>query len=109
MSESSYLIHTDPTIFSDPFEFQPERWIQDKARLQRCFVPFSRGSRMCIGINLAHAELYLTVATVLSRFDFELHGTSKRDVEVSHDFFVGMPALDSEGVRVKVVKDLKNV
>jgi hypothetical protein len=57
-------------------------------------------------MNLAYAELYLTVATVFSRFDLELVGTSRRDVEIAHDFFVGMPALDSRGVVARVVKDL---
>uniref|UniRef100_A0A0D2YE54 Trichodiene oxygenase n=1 Tax=Fusarium oxysporum (strain Fo5176) TaxID=660025 RepID=A0A0D2YE54_FUSOF len=46
------------------------------------------GSRQCIGMNLAYAELYLTVATIFSRFDLELVGTTKRDVEIAHDFFV---------------------
>jgi cytochrome P450 len=76
-----------------------------KASLSRHFVPFCRGSRQCIGMNLAYAELYLTVATIFSRFDLELVGTTKRDVEIAHDFFVGMPPLDSKGVMVRVVKD----
>ncbi|KAL7905492.1 cytochrome P450 [Trichoderma velutinum] len=105
LSESSYLLHTDPTIFTDPFEFQPDRWLHDKALAQRYFVPFSRGSRMCIGMNLAYAELHLTAAIVFSRFNFELQNTTKRDVELCHDFFVGMPAMDSQGVRVKITKD----
>ncbi|KAF5243380.1 hypothetical protein FANTH_8202 [Fusarium anthophilum] len=90
---------------SHPFKFDPERWIHGKAGLSRHFVPFCRGSRQCIGMNLAYAELYLTVATIFSRFDLELVGTTKRDVEIAHDFFVGMPPLDSKGVMVRVVKD----
>nr|WNS47921.1 CapF [Capnodium sp. TTI-000886] len=102
ISESSYLIHMNEDLFPDPHAFQPERWINDKAGLSGNFVPFSRGARMCIGINLAYAELYLTTATVFSRFDFELHGTTQDDVKVCHDFFVGMPYLESQGVRVKI-------
>lgn len=62
---------------------------------------------MCIGINLAYAELYLTLAAVFMSFDFELFRTTKRDIEIRHDFFVGMPALDSQGVRVKVLQEIK--
>ncbi|CAG7561048.1 unnamed protein product [Fusarium equiseti] len=105
MSASSYLIDTDEEHYPDPFRFDPERWMHGKASLSRHFVPFCKGSRQCIGMNLAYAELYLTVAKVFSRFDMELVRTSRRDVEIAHDFFVGMPALDSKGVFARVVKD----
>ncbi|RKL19410.1 hypothetical protein BFJ68_g3684 [Fusarium oxysporum] len=105
MSSSSYLIDTNEEHYPDPFKFDPERWMHGKTSLSRHFVPFCRGSRQCIGMNLAYAELYLTVATIFSRFDLELVGTTKRDVEIAHDFFVGMPPLDSKGVMVMVVKD----
>ncbi|KAM0230947.1 hypothetical protein ACHAP5_011223 [Fusarium lateritium] len=106
MSASSYLIDTDEEHYPDPFKFDPERWMHGKASLSHHFVPFCKGSRQCIGMNLAYAELYLTVATVFSRFDMELVGTTRRDVEIAHDFFVGMPALDSKGVVARVVMDL---
>ncbi|CVL03541.1 hypothetical protein FPRO06_10847 [Fusarium proliferatum] len=105
MSSSSYLIDTNEEHYPDPFKFDPERWTHGKASLSRHFVPFCRGSRQCIGMNLAYAELYLTVATIFSRFDLELVGTTRRDVEIAHDFFVGMPPLNSKGVMVRVVKD----
>ncbi|KAF4498128.1 polyketide synthase [Fusarium agapanthi] len=105
MSTPSYLINTNEEHYPDPFKFDPERWIHGKAGLSRHFVPFCRGNRQCIGMNLAYAELYLTVATIFSRFDLELVGTTKRDVEIAHDFFVGMPPLDSKGVMIRVVKD----
>ena len=56
---------------------------------------------MCIGINLAYAEMYLTTFEVFSRFDLKLYGTTHRDVDICHDFFVGKPKLDSQGVRVR--------
>jgi cytochrome P450 len=36
---------------------------------EKCLVPFSRGSRTCIGQNLALCELYVTLGTVFRRFD----------------------------------------
>ena len=44
----------DPSIFVDPQRFSPERWLSDSADLERmnqAFVPFSRGSRMCLGLK----------------------------------------------------------
>jgi cytochrome P450 len=104
----------NPDLFPDPHDFRPERWLPSQREekssgatsLQRYFIPFSRGARMCIGINLAYAELYLTTAMVFSQFDFELHDTSRKDVQLNHDFFVGMPYLESKGVRVEVVKKI---
>ena len=51
---------------------------------------------------MAYAELYLTTATLVSRFDFELYETSLNDMQIKHDFFVGVPDLSSKGVRITV-------
>lgn len=89
------------TIFPSPREFRPERWIEDPG-LERSFVPFSRGSRQCLGINLALAELYIAFATVFSRFEFELFETDVSDVEMAHAYLVPYSKWDTNGVRVKV-------
>ncbi|KAI0164163.1 putative flavonoid 3-hydroxylase [Xylariaceae sp. FL1272] len=95
----------DPTIFPDPYLFKPERWLPSNPDLQACnryFVPFSKGSRMCIGMNLAYAELYIALAFIFRRRDFQLHDTVReRDVDFVRDFFVGETSPMSRGVRVK--------
>jgi cytochrome P450 len=65
-------------------------------------VNFSRGTRACLGINLAYAEIYLTLAAVFRRFDLELFETTREDVDIVHDFFSPSARLDSKGVRVLV-------
>ncbi|KFZ02584.1 hypothetical protein V500_00083 [Pseudogymnoascus sp. VKM F-4518 (FW-2643)] len=75
VSSTSHFIHLDPTIWKDPLVFDPERWLQDEDKtrlLHRYLVPFSRGSRQCLGIHFANAQLYLALATVFRRFDLEL-------------------------------------
>ena len=57
---------------------------------------------MCLGINLANAELYIALASVFRRLDFELWDTDEGDVEMKSDFFVPMPREGSRGVRVVV-------
>jgi hypothetical protein len=52
--------------------------------------------------SLAHAELYLAVASVFRRFTFELYDTDLSDIELKHEFFLPSPKLDSKGLRVKV-------
>lgn len=47
-SMSTFITHTDSDVFEDPYEFCPQRWI-DNPKLSRSFIAFSRGSRNCIG------------------------------------------------------------
>lgn len=97
------MIHTDERYFPDAYSFEPERWIAGGKELQRKFVPFSRGARSCIGINLAHAELYLAVASFFTYVDMELYETSARDIEVVSEGFIGYRPADSKGIRVRVL------
>ncbi|KIX06391.1 uncharacterized protein Z518_04367 [Rhinocladiella mackenziei CBS 650.93] len=103
-------VNDDEEIFPNAREFKPERWInppktKDGSSLERYFIGFGKGTRSCLGINLAHAELYMTLAAVFRNFAFELYETDISDVELAHDFFLPSPKMDSKGVRVKVLKD----
>ncbi len=45
-------LHRDPRIWPDPEAFVPERWLGDYkgvAADRKAFMPFSAGSRNCIG------------------------------------------------------------
>ncbi|KAJ2907247.1 hypothetical protein MKZ38_006541 [Zalerion maritima] len=69
---SSWMMHRNPDVFPDPDAFDPARWMgdaQSRAVLERNLVSFSKGSRMCLGQNLAMCEMYLTIASVFRRFD----------------------------------------
>ena len=58
---------------------------------------------MCLGMNLAYAEIHLTLAAVFRRFDLELFETTREeDVDIAHDFFNPSAKVDSKGVRVLV-------
>ncbi|KAL1598668.1 hypothetical protein SLS60_007808 [Paraconiothyrium brasiliense] len=49
---SAYMNHTDPDIYPDPFTFNPERWLNNVTpAMTRCLVPFSKGSRNCLGMK----------------------------------------------------------
>ncbi|KAK6540727.1 hypothetical protein TWF694_008119 [Orbilia ellipsospora] len=69
-SNSHYIYHTNPAIFPDPLKFNPDRWLaQDTREQEKYWMPFSRGARICIGMNLAWAELELTLARLIRRYD----------------------------------------
>lgn len=50
---SVWDMHHNEDIFPDPTVFKPTRWIdaKDPRKLDKGFVPFSKGSRACAGIK----------------------------------------------------------
>ena len=113
---TSFHIHHDESIFPDARSFIPERWIENPG-LSRFLVSFSKGTRNCLGINLAYAEIYLCLAAIFRRFGsggkdgvreegdegvLELFETGLKDVETAADFFVPVPVKGSQGIRIKV-------
>lgn len=78
VSMSAWDVHHDQRVFPSPEVFDPWRWIisdsdasgkADQVReRERYLVAFSKGSRGCVGQNLAMCELYCTIAAVFRRF-----------------------------------------
>ncbi|KIA76001.1 cytochrome P450 [Aspergillus ustus] len=101
------FLNHDEEIFPNSRSFIPERWLgsprtKNGSPLERYFVGFGKGTRSCLGLNLAWCELYLVFASLFRFFDLELFETDITDVELAHDFFIAFPKLDSKGVRVFV-------
>ncbi|KAI9721170.1 MAG: hypothetical protein M1828_005277 [Chrysothrix sp. TS-e1954] len=97
----------DPTVFPSPTAFRPERWLPESGEeyeiANRFYVPFSRGTRSCLGINMAYAMLYVVLGTLFRRFDLRLSDVSfERDIKFERDCFVGEPRLDTRGINVKL-------
>ncbi|KAK0099286.1 hypothetical protein ONS95_006346 [Cadophora gregata] len=98
VSMSSLLLHLNPETFPEPHTFRPERWIENP-RLSKYLVSFTKGSRQCLGINLAYAELYLCIFKVWMSFpDMHLVDTTLEDVEPVADYFI--PVASGRGVKV---------
>ncbi|MCJ1394259.1 hypothetical protein MMC18_007137 [Xylographa bjoerkii] len=74
-------------------------WEKELGKYQ---MAFNKGGRKCIGIELAHAELFPTLGTILRRYDMELFETGPEEVEFKHDYHVPLPDLRFKGIRVKV-------
>jgi cytochrome P450 len=104
VSMTSIFMHDNPQYFPNPEVFDPDRWLKADAerRLGKYLVNFSKGTRSCLGMNLAKAEIFLTLATIFHQFDMDLYETDESDVEIVHDFFNPSPRADSKGVRVIV-------
>ncbi|EER24680.1 Cytochrome P450 family protein [Coccidioides posadasii C735 delta SOWgp] len=102
---TSVMMHHNEDIFPDSYNFVPERWLDPDRRkyLERYLVAFSKGSRQCVGINLARAELLLAISKIFRELKFELFETTREDVTLKHDLFLPFPKVGSKGVRVLVV------
>lgn len=76
VSISAYTAHRDPTVFEDPETYQPERWLaKGSDRLKEMlavFIPFSAGTRGCIGRNVSALMQMTCVATLVYHYDFAL-------------------------------------
>ncbi|KAJ5875447.1 uncharacterized protein N7473_012794 [Penicillium subrubescens] len=105
MSTSTVLLHRNADIFPDPDKFDPNRWINKGEidnTLARYIVSFTRGSRICLGLNLAYSELYTVIAYIARRFSFEMYNTTLEDVTVTRDMMVGYTSRGDLQVYAKV-------
>jgi cytochrome P450 len=112
---TSTLVHQHPSIYPSPHSFRPERFVENP-RLDRYMLSFSKGSRQCIGINLAYAELYLCLSALFRVYGskdvkdqgdegwIELYETDLADIEIQGDGMIPLPKVDTKGVRIVVRK-----
>lgn len=111
------IVHFDERVFPDAKSFHPERWVEDKTgHLDKYLVTFCKGPRMCLGLNLAWAEMYVALSIIFRRFGSEnvrgkddvgvmdLFETDLGDVEMARDALFPMAKDGSKGVRVKLSK-----
>ncbi|KAL2882245.1 hypothetical protein SGCOL_002514 [Colletotrichum sp. CLE4] len=108
VSMSAIISHLDEKMFPNANEFIPERWIdengQRRRELEASFIPFSKGTRQCVGMPLAYSELYIALTSLVLRVfpHMQLYDTTLRDIEYDHDLGVPIPATEN-GVKVKII------
>ncbi|KAI2472113.1 cytochrome P450 [Annulohypoxylon bovei var. microspora] len=106
---STLLVHHDEALFPDSHKFAPERWLdegmQRRHDVDKYLMSFSKGTRMCLGMNLALCEMYTLVAAFTLRVfpHMRLYETTEDDVRHHHDLFVPVARKESKGVRVVLV------
>ncbi|XP_038070165.1 cytochrome P450 2J6-like [Patiria miniata] len=65
--------HFDPSVWAEPREFRPERFLDEDGKLRHRdeFIPFGNGRRVCLGENLAKMELFIFFTHLLHHFTFK--------------------------------------
>lgn len=100
---SSGLQLRDPRIYPQPEVFDPQRWLGPDQPSDKIFVPYGRGPRMCLGMHMARAELYIGLATIFRRVQgMKLYDTGPEAVDMACEYVVPLPKEGTKGVRITI-------
>ncbi|KIK66039.1 hypothetical protein GYMLUDRAFT_38515 [Collybiopsis luxurians FD-317 M1] len=86
---SHFFMLMNKEVFPDPYIFNPDRWLVGETKdMMLDLVTFSKGSRMCLGINLAWTELYLIFGNIFRKLELTLVAEEQSDLslETMSDF-----------------------
>ncbi|XP_055613262.1 cytochrome P450 4d1-like [Uranotaenia lowii] len=99
---SIYIVHRNPAVYPDPERFIPERFDENGTAPKRGpfdYIPFSVGSRNCIGQRYALMELKITIIRLLASYRI-LPGNSFKDIRLKTDLVLR----PHNGIPIKVVR-----
>ena len=66
-----YALHRNHLLWDDPDQFDPDRFVDEKAIDRFAFLPFGDGPRICIGAQFAMTEAQIILASLINKFRFE--------------------------------------
>lgn len=108
------IINRHPDLYARPDDFIPDRYIKNP-ELRKYNMSFSKGTRQCIGINLAYQELQSFTAGIFRRYHLydpnarvqdgptlELFETKREDISMNADYITPAPYEGSQGLRVRI-------
>ncbi|MEC9227409.1 MAG: cytochrome P450 [Verrucomicrobiota bacterium] len=72
------LMHFDESIYEDPFQFKPQRWL-DHSYPKQAHGTFGGGSHICLGMNVARIQMPITLGFLLSNYNFTVTKTPKKE------------------------------
>ncbi|KAI8573768.1 hypothetical protein RHMOL_Rhmol01G0301600 [Rhododendron molle] len=93
---NAWKLHHDPRVWTDPYEFQPERFLHRDVKagergreFEFEYLPFSSGRRSCPGARAAYLMMHLTLARLLQGFDVAT--PSNEAVDMSEGLGLALP------------------
>lgn len=94
VSMQCYTTQRDANAFKDPEIFDPARWLTPEgstAAMKELFMPFSKGTRACLGKNLAMMELRLVTASLMLQFAVTAPSQTTDESMAMRDHFLVLP------------------
>ncbi|EFZ02936.1 cytochrome P450 [Metarhizium robertsii] len=62
---NTYACNRDAKVYGDPFNFRPERWLENP---DLPIFSYGLGYRMCAGYTLANREIYIVLLRIIASF-----------------------------------------
>jgi cytochrome P450 len=86
----------NPTVFPNPYIFDPSRWILDGSDygtqdMRDAILTWGKGNRACLGKTMASMNIRITIAIVLSRLKVRLANEQTHEDMEHTDHFVLVP------------------
>ena len=71
---SQWVMHRDPRYYDEPERFNPDRWLDERAKgaSKLVYFPFGGGPRTCIGASFATMEAVFALATIAQRYQIRI-------------------------------------
>ena len=63
------LLHTDPSVWNNPTDFDPDRFLTQKFSNYE-YAPFGGGTKKCLGVHFAMYEIKITLTMILLNCQF---------------------------------------
>ncbi len=90
-----WAIHRDPSIYENPLEFNPERFVGSDVDLKGKdfqLLPFGSGRRVCPGVPLALTNVQMELARFLHSFTLSLpKGENLQDMDMNEVLSITAP------------------
>jgi len=80
---NAWAIHRDPSIWENPLEFKPERFLDGKwdySGNDFNYFPFGSGRRICAGTAMAERMFMFMLGSLIHSFDWKLEEGDKHDL-----------------------------
>ncbi|XP_058126924.1 cytochrome P450 4d2-like [Anopheles ziemanni] len=96
-----YVIHRNPDVYPEPERFDPERFSEENTQRRGPYdyIPFSIGSRNCIGQRYALMEMKITIVRMLAHYRI-LPGKAMPQVRLKTDLVLR----PDKGIPIKIVQ-----
>ena len=71
---NQWVMHRDPRYYDQPEQFNPDRWLDERAKAipKFAYFPFGGGPRTCIGASFAAMEGALLLAMIAQKYQLRI-------------------------------------